>query len=77
MPLTTKRQVTIPRKLREQYGMGPRTEVVFEAEEGRVLTRPAASERIRRLRTALRRSRGSATAGLNTAAVMRQTRGDD
>ncbi|MDR1282707.1 MAG: AbrB/MazE/SpoVT family DNA-binding domain-containing protein [Opitutaceae bacterium] len=73
----TKGQVTIPRKLRDQYGMGPRTEVVFEAVEGGVLIRPAASERIRRLRTALRRSRGSATAGLNTAAIMQQTRGDN
>ena len=76
MKLTSKGQVTIPRALRQRYGLAARTEVVFEAAEGGVLIKPAAAPRLQRLKAALRRSRGSAETGLTTAEVMRLTRGE-
>ncbi|RRJ96473.1 AbrB/MazE/SpoVT family DNA-binding domain-containing protein [Opitutaceae bacterium TAV4] len=77
MKLTVKGQVTIPLKLRERYGIRPNGEVVFEAAKDGVLIRPAEGERMQRLRNALRRTRGGATAGLKTADIMRQTRAED
>ncbi|MDF3055938.1 MAG: AbrB family transcriptional regulator [Rariglobus sp.] len=76
MKLTTKGQVTIPLKLRKRYGLAARTEVTFEAAEGGVLIKPASAPRLQRLKTALRRARGSATSGLTTGDIMRQTRGE-
>lgn len=76
MKLTSKGQVTIPLALRRRYGFPARGEVVFEATEGGVLIKPAPSDRIRRLKAALRRARGSADAGLSTDAVMKLTRDD-
>jgi bifunctional DNA-binding transcriptional regulator/antitoxin component of YhaV-PrlF toxin-antitoxin module len=77
MRLTSKGQVTIPLSLRKRYGMGARTEVLFEAASGGVLVKPAPAQRLRRLKLALRRARGSANTGLSTAQIMRQTRGDE
>jgi bifunctional DNA-binding transcriptional regulator/antitoxin component of YhaV-PrlF toxin-antitoxin module len=76
MRLTSKGQVTIPLALRERYGFPARGEVVFEAAEGGVLIKPVAPGHLRRLKAALRRARGSADAGLTTAAVMKLTRDD-
>jgi len=77
MKLTSKGQVTIPQALRKRYGLAARTEVVFEPAAGGVLIKPARQERLQRLRTALRRARGSASTGLTTDEIMRQTRGED
>jgi bifunctional DNA-binding transcriptional regulator/antitoxin component of YhaV-PrlF toxin-antitoxin module len=76
MKLTSKGQVTIPLALRKRYGFPARGEVTFEAAESGVLIKPAASDRLRRLKAALRRARGTADAGLTTAAVMKLTRDD-
>ncbi len=76
MKLTSKGQVTIPLALRKRYGFPARGEVTFEAAEGGVLIKPAAPDRLRRLKAALRRARGTADAGLSTAAVMKLTRDD-
>lgn len=77
MRLTSKGQITIPLALRERYGLLPDIEVSFEAASDGVLIRPANAERMKRLRTAISKSRGSATAGLGTDAIMRLTRGED
>jgi antitoxin PrlF len=77
MKLTSKGQVTIPRALREQFGLRPATEVTFEAAEEGVLIKPAAASRRRQLQAWLRRARGSATTNLSTAEIMRLTRGED
>lgn len=77
MRLTSKGQVTIPQRLRERYGLEPHGEVTFEAADGGVLIKPAAGPRLHRLRSALRKVRGSADAGLTTDAIMQLTRGDD
>lgn len=77
MRLTSKGQVTIPRLLRERYGLLPDTEVSFEPAAGGVLIRVAQSERVERVREAIAKTRGSASKGLTTEAVMRLTRGED
>lgn len=77
MRITSKGQVTIPLALRKRYGLDPLAEVVFEPAEGGVLIRPAAIQRLKALRSALRRARGSADAVRSTAELMRLTRGED
>jgi len=76
MKLTSKGQVTIPQALRKRYGLTAQSEVTFEAAEGGVLIKPASAPRVQRLKTALRRARGSADNGLSTAEIMRLTRGE-
>ena len=76
MKLTVKGQVTIPQRLRKRYGLQPETEVVFEETAAGVLIKPAASGRTAKLKTALRKSRGSA-AVKTTDELMRFTRGED
>jgi antitoxin PrlF len=58
MKLTIKGQVTIPKQYRQLYGLEPNTEVVFEAAPEGVLIRPAGSERVEKVRKALRQVRG-------------------
>ncbi len=77
MKLTSKGQVTIPRKLRDQYGLNPDTEVTFEATRDGVLLKPARADRRKRIERGLRRARGSATAMQSTEDIMRLTRGED
>jgi antitoxin PrlF len=77
MRLTSKGQVTIPQALRERYGLLPDTEVSFEPMAGGVLIRVAQAERVKRVREAIARTRGSAYKGLATDQIMRLTRGED
>lgn len=77
MKLTSKGQVTIPLKLRNQFGLKPLSEVTFEAAEEGVLIKPASDQRVKALKLAMRKTRGSANAGLTTEQVMRATRGED
>lgn len=58
MRLTRKGQVTIPQKLREQYGLHPATEVTFEAAPGGILIQATAEGRRRQLKAWLRGARG-------------------
>ncbi len=76
MKLTIKGQVTIPQRLRKRYGLQPETEVVFEETAAGVLIKPASSGRTAKLKTALRKSRGSASVH-STDDLMRLTRGED
>ncbi len=77
MRLTSKGQVTIPRALRERYGLLPDTEVSFEPQADGVMIRVAGAERVKRVREAIARTRGSARAGLDTDSIMALTRGED
>jgi antitoxin PrlF len=72
--VTSKGQVTIPKKVREFLGIEPGDAVEFElAPDHRVvLTKPGAKRRS----TAFARVRGSATAGMSTDEIMALTRGD-
>lgn len=45
MRITTKGQVTIPRRLRLKFGLLPHTDVRFEEADGGVLVRPVQSKR--------------------------------
>jgi antitoxin PrlF len=75
--LTSKGQVTIPKSLREQYGLQPGTEATFEATEGGILIKATAMARRRQLQTWLRRARGSSTTGRSTSEIMRLTRSEE
>jgi antitoxin PrlF len=77
MKLTSKGQVTIPRALREQFGLQPATEVMFEAASEGILIKASAAARRRQLQAWLRRARGSSTTSFSTAEMMRLTRGED
>jgi AbrB family looped-hinge helix DNA binding protein len=72
--ITTKGQVTIPKRLRERLGLKPGSNVDFElADDGRVFLRThheAPESRFARLR-------GSAKSGLTTDELMALTRGED
>ncbi|RKX35130.1 MAG: AbrB/MazE/SpoVT family DNA-binding domain-containing protein [Verrucomicrobia bacterium] len=77
MKLTSKGQVTIPQKLRKQFGLKPRTEVTFEAAQDGVLIKPASAHRVKQLEATIRKTRGSANAGRTTDQIMRKTRTED
>lgn len=75
MRVTSKGQVTIPQKLRDEFGLQPQTEVVFEATETGVLIKPAL-HRNAEIEQRLLRATGSATVPLTTDEIMRLTRED-
>ena len=72
--ITSKGQVTIPRRLREHLGLKPGSEIEFElAEDGRVFLQtrnPPPESRFARLR-------GSAKLGMTTDEIMALTRGEN
>ena len=76
MKITSKGQVTIPRRLRLKFGLLPNTEVVFEEAVDCVAIRPKRSKRAQ-IEERLRSVRGVADAGMSTDTVMRLTRGDE
>ena len=72
--MTTKGQVTIPRRVREYLGLKSGSEIDFDmAEDGRVFlrTRDKAPE------SRFTRIRGSAKGGMTTDELMALTRGED
>ena len=74
--VTSKGQVTIPKKVRDHLGVTPGTAVEFELQEdGRVVVRKA-GKIVRRKASPFDRIRGSATAGMSTDEIMRLTRGE-
>jgi antitoxin PrlF len=72
--MTTKGQVTLPKRLRDHLGLKPGSDVDFElAEDGRVFLKTnheAPRSRFARLR-------GSAKLGMTTDELMALTRGED
>lgn len=72
--VTSKGQVTIPKKVRDYLGIKPGDAVEFELGTDRrvVLTKTEAGQRP----SAFARVRGSATAGMSTDEIMALTRGD-
>ena len=72
MKVTSKGQVTIPRHLREKYGITENTEVNFVEEKNRIIIvkskTPASPGRFKSLR-------GSATVKMTTDEIMALTRG--
>ncbi len=74
MRLTEKGQVTVPKRLRERYGMNRGTEVEFEATDRGVLIRPATDSRSARMAEVVKTVRGTADGGRGTDEIMRLTR---
>lgn len=75
MRLTQKGQVTVPKRMREQFGLGTGVEVEFEATEAGLLIRPRVDSQTERLRSGIRSIRGTADTGLDTEAILKMTRG--
>ncbi len=76
MRVTTKGQVTIPIELRQQYGIGPGTEVEFGAEGDAIVIRKTAAETP--AQRAIKELRGKGKGlGMTTDEIMALTRGDD
>ena len=75
MRITTKGQVTIPIEIREQAGLLPNTEVVFEFDGTavRILPSPSPGKETRG-GLLLRRLAGSATVKMTTDEIMAATR---
>ena len=74
--VTSKGQVTIPKKVREYLGIKPGSAVAFELQEdGRVVVRKL-GKAARRKAGPLDRVRGSATAAMSTDEIMALTRGE-
>ena len=75
MKITSKGQVTIPRRLRLKYGLLPHGEVTFHETEGGVLVRPTLSKP-ESIEQRLLHARGVARTRMTSDEVMRLTRGD-
>ncbi len=77
MRITSKGQVTIPQKIREQAGLLPNTEVEFAIVRGRVVLR-LVGKRTTRGERGVARLRGSLKHGKRTTdELMALTRGED
>jgi AbrB family looped-hinge helix DNA binding protein len=76
--ITSKGQVTIPKDLRDEFGLLPGTEVEFVAEEGEIRVRkiPGGNNRGKEIVERLRRA-GGGKYRLSTEEIMRMTRGED
>ena len=70
MRVTSKGQVTIPKKVREVLGIGPRSEVDFVEEDGRVYLVKKSKE------NPYKSLLGSATIKMTTDEIMALTRGE-
>ncbi len=81
MRITSKGQVTIPKKLRREEGLLPGAEVEFVRKDGLIVLRPRVdtkpSKRQAEIRAHLERWHGSIDPGWTTEKVMDLTRGDD
>lgn len=75
MRVTSKGQITIPKEIRDEFGIRPESEVEWEVVEGVITLRKSPNRS--RIREALERMRGSATSGMTTDEIMKLTRGDD
>ncbi len=78
MRITSKGQVTIPKGIRDQFGLMPGTEVEFVAEGGQVKVRKLEGDRTRG-REIVERLK-NATGGdidMSTEEIMRLTRGEN
>jgi AbrB family looped-hinge helix DNA binding protein len=78
MKITSKGQVTIPKEIRDQFGLLPGTEVEFVGEAGRVTVRKleGSNNRGREIVERLKRASGG-DIPLSTEEIMRMTRGED
>jgi AbrB family looped-hinge helix DNA binding protein len=78
MRITSKGQVTIPKEIRDEFGLLPGTEVEFVAEDREVKVRKVKGGRTRgqEIVDHLRQANGG-DISLSTEEIMRMTRGED
>ncbi|MGN6557286.1 MAG: AbrB/MazE/SpoVT family DNA-binding domain-containing protein [Solirubrobacterales bacterium] len=78
MRITSKGQVTIPKEIREEFGLLPGTEVEFVAEGGQIQVRKlkGGGNRGREIVEHLKRASGG-DIKMSTDEIMRLTRGED
>lgn len=82
MRVTSKGQVTVPKAVRDQTGIGPGSDVEFKIEEGKVILfkRPEgeteAQRRRREIRDYLDRVRGTLDPGMSADEYIELLRGD-
>lgn len=74
MRLTQKGQVTVPKRMRDRFGLKTGTEVEFLSTEAGLLLRPRVTAKAEKLKAAISSIRGTADAGFSTDAVMQMTR---
>ena len=79
--VTSKGQVTIPKKVRDYLGIAPGTAIAFDLrEDGEVVVHKVgghkAGAKTRRKESPLARLRGRADAGMSTDEIMALTRGE-
>ncbi len=72
MKVTTKGQVTIPRHIREEFGILPESEVEFKVENHRVYI-----ERKTGVENKFKQLRGVANVKMSTEEIMQLTRGEE
>lgn len=78
MRITSKGQVTIPKEIRDEFGLLPGTEVEFVAEGGQVKVRKLQGDRSRGREIVKHLSRASGgDIKMSTEEIMRLTRGED
>lgn len=78
MRITSKGQVTIPKEIRDEFGLLPGTEVEFVAEQGQVKVRKIKGGRTRGQEIVDRLKQASGgDIPLSTEEIMRMTRGED
>ncbi len=75
MRVTSKGQVTIPRDVREKFGLLPHTEIEFRI-EGNTVTICKSDAPAQRGRSLVERMRGKATVRMSTGEIMALTRGE-
>ncbi len=75
MRVTEKGQVTIPKDLRDTYGIGAGTEVQFEAGDDSIVVRKVVSK-AGRGRALVERLRSRGDVAMSTDEIMALTRGD-
>ena len=78
MRITSKGQVTIPKEIRDEFGLLPGTEVEFVAESGQIKVRKmkGGRNRGREIVEHLKRASGG-DIKMSTDEIMRLTRGED
>lgn len=77
MKVTSKGQVTIPKHLRDKYGLLPGTEVEFIAKDSKVFVRKVPGGRTRGDEFVEHLHRASEEFTMSTEEIMRLTRGED
>lgn len=77
MRVTSKGQVTIPKRLRDEYGLLPGTEVEFVDKDGKLLVRKAPGGRTRGDEFVEHLHRAGEQFTMSTEEIMRLTRGED